>query len=55
MYNSFLYGVPKFYTNLGLHGLQCGMMVKVRDNGTSGVDDCSTDCQLSKTCKDIKS
>ena len=59
MYNTFLYGVLKFTPSLGLHRLQCGMMVKVRDKGTSGVDECSGECsaegQLSKTCKNIKS
>ena len=30
----------KFKLGLTLHGLQCGMIFKVRDNARSGLDEC---------------
>ena len=51
----FVMEFSNFPPSLALHGLQCGMMVKVRDNARSGLDECRTEGQLSKICKDTKS
>ena len=48
MYTFFHYGVLKFKPGLALRGLLCGMIVRARDNARSGLDECPTQCQLSK-------
>ena len=38
--------LSNFTQGLALHGLQCGMMVKVRDNTRSTPDECRAEGQL---------
>ena len=40
---------------VALYGLLCRMMVKARDNARSSLDECPTQCQLSKICKNTES
>ena len=55
MYNFFFVEFSKFKLGLALHGLQCGMIVKVRDNARSGLDECRAEGQLLKICRNTKS
>ena len=45
----------KFELGLALHGLQCGMIVKVRDNARTGLDECRAEGQLSNIRRNTKS
>ena len=38
--------LSNFTLGLALHGLQCGMIVKVRDNTRSTLDECRAEGQL---------
>ena len=40
MYNFFFMEFSNFTPGLALRGLQCGMMVKLRDNTRSDLDEC---------------
>ena len=46
MYNFFFMELRNFTPGLALHGLQCGMMVNVRDNTRSSLDQCRAEGQL---------
>ena len=48
-------GLSNFTPGLALHGLQCGMMVKLRDNTRSDMDECRAKGQLSDICRKAKS
>ena len=54
MYIFFFMEFSNFPPGLTLHGQQCGLMVKVRDNARSGPDECRAYGQLSKICKIAK-
>ena len=45
MYN-FVMEFSNFPPGLALHGLQCGVMIKVRDNAKSSLDVCRAEYQL---------
>ena len=47
--------LSNFTPGLALRGLQCGMMVKLRDNTRSDLDECHAEGQLSKICRKAKS
>ena len=47
--------LSNFTPGLALRGLQCGMMVKLRDNTGSDLDECGAEGQLSKICRNAKS
>ena len=52
----FFMGLSNFTLGLALHGLQCGMMVKVRDNARSTLDEYRAEGQLLKNiCRKAKS
>ena len=55
MYNSFLYELSNFTSGLALRGLQCWMMVKLRDITRSDLDECRAEGQLSKICRKAES
>ena len=46
MYNFFCMELSNITLGLALHGLQCGMMVKVHDNTRSTLDECRAESQL---------
>ena len=46
MYNFFFMEFSNFTPGLALHGLLCGMIIKVRDNTRSGLDECRVEGQL---------
>ena len=47
--------LSNFPPGLALRGLQCGMMVKLRENTGSDVDECRAEGQLSNICRKAKS
>ena len=48
-------GLSNFTPGLALGGLQCQMMVKLRDNTRSDLDECRAEGQLSNICRKAKS
>ena len=55
MYNFFFMEFSNFTLGLTLHGLQCRMMVKVRDNVRSDLDECRAEGQFFNICRGTKS
>ena len=51
----FFMGLSNFPPGLALRGLQCGMMVKLRDNSGSDLDECRAEGQHSNICRKAKS
>ena len=48
-------GFSNFTPGLALRGLQCGTMVKLRDNTRSDLDECRAEGQLLNICRKVKS